>query len=38
MTYENGTLVYVNYRKAEAAIDGVSIPALDYLVKGGDAR
>ena len=38
VTYENGTLVYVNYRKAEAAIDGVSIPALDYLVKGGDAR
>lgn len=38
VTYENGTQVYINYRKVDAAVDGVSIPALGYLVKGGDAQ
>lgn len=37
-TYQNGTTVYINYRKTEYTVDGVTIPALDYLVKGGDAQ
>lgn len=38
VTYENGTVVYVNYRRADVSADGVTIPALGYLVKGGDAQ
>ena len=38
VSYENGTLVYINYRKADVAADGVTIPAMGYLVKGGDAQ
>ena len=38
VTYENGTVVYVNYRRADVSADGVTIPALGYLVKGGDAK
>ena len=38
VTYENGAVVYVNYRRADVSADGVTIPALGYLVKGGDAQ
>ncbi|MBQ3156590.1 MAG: hypothetical protein IJA77_04040 [Clostridia bacterium] len=38
VSYENGTQVYINYRKADIPVDGVIIPALGYLVKGGDAQ
>lgn len=38
VTYENGTVVYVNYRRADVSADGVTVPALGYLVKGGDAK
>ena len=38
VTYENGAVVYVNYRRADVSADGVTIPALGYLVKGGDAK
>ena len=38
VTYENGTAVYVNYRKTDANADGITVPALGYLVKGGDAQ
>ena len=38
VTYANGTAVYINYRRADAAADGLTIPALGYLVKGGDAQ
>lgn len=38
VTYENGTAVYVNYRKTDADVDGVTVPALGYLVKGGDGQ
>lgn len=38
VTYENGTQVYINYRRADVTADGVTIPALGYLVKGGDAQ
>ena len=37
VSYENGTLVYINYRKADVAADGMTIPAMGYLVKGGRA-
>ncbi len=35
VSYENGTQVYINYRKADVVADGMTIPAMDYLVKGG---
>ncbi len=35
-TYENGTKVYVNYGEEAFPIDGIEIPACDYLVKEGD--
>ncbi len=38
VTYENGTQVYINYRKVAVPVDGVDVPALGYLVKGGDAQ
>lgn len=33
ITYENQTVVYVNYAKEPVDADGLTIPALDYLVK-----
>ncbi|MEV5025383.1 DUF5696 domain-containing protein [Paenibacillus sp. LPE1-1-1.1] len=33
--YENGLTVFVNYGGAAASVDGVTIEANDYLVKGG---
>ena len=38
VTYGNGTVVYVNYRKVDVTADGLTIPARGYLVKGGDAQ
>ena len=38
VTYENGTVVYVNYRKTDVTADGMTVPALGYLVEGGDAQ
>ena len=38
VSYENGTTVYVNYNKADRTADGETIPAMGYLVKGGDAQ
>lgn len=36
-TYENGTRIYVNYGWEEAVLDGVTIPARNYvIVKGGN--
>jgi len=35
--YENGTKVYVNYTDEDVSTDGVTVPARDYVVKGGDA-
>ncbi|MBO7402810.1 MAG: hypothetical protein J6U10_07455 [Lachnospiraceae bacterium] len=35
LTYENGTMVYVNYDVKDAVYDGVTIPAKEYLVIGG---
>lgn len=32
VTYDNGTAVYVNYGENEAQADGLTIPAMDYLV------
>lgn len=38
VTYENGTAVYVNYSKKDVTFDGVTVPALSYLVEGGGAQ
>ena len=38
VSYANGAQVYINYRRTEVTADGVTIPALGYLVKGGDAQ
>ena len=38
VTYQNGAVVYVNYRKMDYTADGLTIPALGYLVKGGEAQ
>ncbi len=38
ITYANGAAVYVNYRKVEVPVDGMTIPAMGYLVKGGSAQ
>lgn len=38
VTYENGVRVYVNYRRADYTADGLTIPALGYLVEGGDGQ
>ncbi len=36
-TYEDGTRIYVNYGWEDAVVDGVTIPARDYVVmRGGD--
>ncbi len=34
--YENGTRVYVNRSEQAVSVEGVTVPALDYLVKEGD--
>lgn len=36
VTYENGARVYVNYADADAQADGLTIPAMDYLVVKGE--
>ncbi len=37
-TYGNGTKVYVNYGDEDYRVGGLTIPARDYLVKGGAAQ
>ncbi len=37
-TYADGTRVYVNYTDMPWTGDGVTVPARDYLVKGGEAQ
>lgn len=38
-TYDNGTVIYVNYADTEQTADGVAVPAKDCAVqKGGDGR
>lgn len=34
--YENGLSVFVNYNDEDISVDGVSLPALSYVVKGGN--
>lgn len=36
VTYEGGYTVYVNKTQTDAAADGVTVPARDYVVIGGD--
>ena len=35
VTYDNGVQVYLNYGKTDAVVEGVSIPAGDYVIKEG---
>ena len=35
VTYDNGRSLYINYTKAETAVDGVTLPAEGYAVKEG---
>ena len=34
--YEDGTKVYVNYSNTDYTAEGISVPARDYAVKGGN--
>ena len=34
--YENGAIVYVNYNDSDIKVDGVTVPANGYTVKGGN--
>lgn len=36
VTWSNGVEVYLNFGDAEADVDGVPVPAMDYVVKGGE--
>jgi hypothetical protein len=33
VTYSNGAKIYVNYNGASAIAEGVTIPAMDYVVR-----
>lgn len=37
VTYDGGTCIYVNYNNEAVTVDGVTVPAMSYLVGGGDA-
>lgn len=34
VTYDNGTVIYVNYSDSEQSVDGVTVPAMSYKVGG----
>lgn len=36
--YENGSKVYVNFGYKDEVIDSITVPARDYVVKGGETR
>ena len=38
VTYSNGTKVYVNYTEAAQIVDGVTVEAMSYSYKAGDAQ
>lgn len=38
LKYANGVMVYVNYGEVSAKVDGVNVPAKNYLVVGGGER
>ena len=35
VSYENGSRVYINYGEKAQTADGVTVPAMDYIVTGG---
>ena len=37
-TYNDGTRVFVNYSARDFEADGVTVPARDYVVKGGSGQ
>ncbi|MBR3764038.1 MAG: hypothetical protein IKK57_05735 [Clostridia bacterium] len=38
VTYDNGCIVCVNYNDAEVLVDGLTVPAMDYIVVKGGAQ
>ena len=36
ITYEDGTVIYLNYSEKDETFDGITIPAKDYVVIGGE--
>ena len=38
ITYDNGVALYVNYGKTDAAADGLTVPALGYVIREGDEK
>jgi hypothetical protein len=34
VTYDNGTAIYVNYNSTQSEVDGITVPALGFTVKG----
>ena len=36
--YSNGKIIYLNYSSEEVIIDGVTIPAIGYIVIGKEAK
>ncbi len=36
VTYDNGTVVYINYTESELSDSGITVGALSYTVKGGE--
>ena len=38
VTYSNGLALYVNYGKTDVTADGLTVPALGYVVREGDAQ
>ncbi len=32
ITYENGNAVWINYGEKEVSLDGITVPAMDYVV------
>ena len=36
--YDNGVTLYLNYGKTDAAADGLTVPALGYLIREGEAQ
>ncbi len=36
VVYENGSCVYVNFSKENVTVDGLTVPAKDYIVEGED--
>lgn len=36
VTYDNGICITINYRQKQFDADGISIPALSFILEGGE--